>query len=239
MAKVKLSPAQKSAKEKSQHAKLVEEVMAKLDEPDFAYVNQGQRDAIKAHTNLVIVLHMVLEDVKEFKKRLDTWCSWNPGTPGVFAPKKTEAEKQKEREAAAAAESAAEAAIPDAEPATPTPKAKTSTQFSAPKKAAPAKKEEEEEEGEDVIFPDEDEKPAKSSKAAPAKFVLRDFVKNSGVPARHVEPIVKMLTEAGFKESTLSDVNDSYFKKLGIAAPERTQLLKAAFAWMSDHPEQD
>jgi hypothetical protein len=247
MAKVKLTPAQKSAKEKAQHTKLVEEVMAKLDEADFAYVNQGQRDAIKAHTNLVIVLHMVLDDVKEFKKRLDTWCSWNPGTPGVFAPKKTEEEKQKDREASAAAAAAAEAAIPE-DSTPPPPKASSTTTRATPaaasKKATKKEEEQEEEGGDDVIFPDEDAKPAKSGKAAASssasgKFDLKDFVKSSGVPSKQAEAVVKKLKDAGFTQSTLSEVNDSYFKKLGIAASERTLLLKGAFEWLSKHPQED
>jgi hypothetical protein len=238
MAKVKLTPAQKSAKEKAQHAKLVEEVMNKLDEPDFAYVNQGQREAIKNHTNLVIVLHMVLDDVKEFKKRLDTWCSWNPGTPGVFAPKKTEEEKKAERDAAAAAAAAAEAEANATASTTTTAARPSSTvkETAAPKVAPkkPAPREAEEEDADDAIVPDDVE-----AEVSSGPFELKSFLKQCGLTGKSVESVQKKLSDAGFKQSTLSEVNDAYLKKLGIPQPERQQVLKGAFDWLSKHPSSD
>jgi len=232
-AKQKLTPAQKSLREKQQHAKLVEEVMNKLDEPEYHYVNQGQREAIKNHTNLVIVLHMVIDDNKEFKKRLDTWCAWNPGTPGVFAPKKTdaekaaEAEKKKEEDATPAEETPAETKT------TPKPAA---TPAAAPKAAAPAKKDKEEELNEDEpILPDEDVK-----KPSSGKFEIKSFLKAAGIAAKDVDSLSTKLKSAGFGEQLLPEVNDAWLKKnTGLPASERQLILKQTFAYLAENPVDD
>jgi len=225
-AKQKLTPAQKSLREKQQHAKLVEEVMNKLDEPEYHYVNQGQRDAIKNHTNLVIVLHMVIDDNKEFKKRLDTWCSWNPGTPGVFAPRKTDAEKAAEKEKK-------EEDVP-AEEVTPAETKATSTPTPTPKPAAPksapaAAKEDLDED--EPILPDED------VKKGSGKFELKSFLKDAGVPAKSIDSVAEKLKAAKFGVDMLDEVNDSWLKKnTGLAPAERQLILKQTFTYLAENP---
>jgi hypothetical protein len=161
-----------------------------------------------------------------------TSCCYCIGTPGVFSPKKTEEEKKAEREAAAAAAAAAEA---EANAAAGTTAAKavpkeTPRPAAAPKRTAPK---EEEEETDDAIVPEDAE-------AAPSgPFELRDFLKRSGLSSKSIESVYKKLSDAGFEESTLSEVNDAYLKKLGIPQPERQQVLKGAFDWISKHPSSD
>jgi len=219
-AKQKLTPAQKSLREKQQHAKLVEEVMNKLDEDEYSYVNQGQRDGIKNHTNLTIVLHMVIDDNKEFRKRLDTWLAWNPGTPGVFAPKKTAAEKAAEKEKKD--EELAAEEVKESAPSTPKPASKPAT-----------KPREEEEDGDEPILPDEGE--GKKSGGS-GKFELRSFLKQAGVPAKSVDTVAQKLKDAGFTVDVLPEVNDAWLKKAGLGQPERQQVLKQTFTYLSENP---
>jgi len=220
-AKQKLTPAQKSLREKQQHAKLVEEVMNKLDEEEYSYVNQGQRDGIKNHTNLTIVLHMVIDDNKEFRKRLDTWLAWNPGTPGVFAPKKSAAEKAAEKEKKEEELAAEEVK----ESATSAPKTTS--------KPAATKPREDEEDGDEPILPDEGE--GKKSGGS-GKFELRSFLKQAGVSAKSVDGVAQKLKDAGFTVDVLPEVNDAWLKKAGLGQPERQQVLKQTFSYLSENP---